>query len=118
MIFALLKNKEKENPKILTMGPNMSAMNISLSIVTTRTSSARAKTTKRAPTHNLRIFKTHQGIFLLWLLLRKYISRGENRRRKKTGAYEDSVVKAWSEVRVLGIPSKGQVPERSSTKIH
>ena len=85
-MFATVKKIEKEKLKILTTGPRMSDAKSSLSEVKVRTSSERATTIKVAARLNLRIFRTHQGMFRLWLLLKKYISRGERNIKKRTGA--------------------------------
>ena len=64
----------------------MSDANSSFSDVNVRTSSDRATKIKLAERLSLRMLRTHQWMFLLWLLLRKYISRGEKMRRKREGA--------------------------------
>ena len=76
----------------MTTGPRMSDAKSSLSEVKGSTSSERATTIKIAARPNLRILRTHHGMFRLWLLLRKYISKGERIIKKRTGAYMRTVL--------------------------
>ena len=80
-MFATVKKIEKEKLKILTTGPRMSDAKRSLSEVKGNTSSERATTIKIAARPNLRIFRTHHGMFDYGCF------SGERIIKNKTGAY-------------------------------